>query len=89
MPRPIVKLGEHIRKIGVDLDTECLVEGAALLTRLVMDMVASHQRGAERHERGERRETHRNSVEESATTASARVSGRCPTIERCALPAYI
>jgi putative transposase len=60
MTESIMTLGEYARKVGVDLDRDFLREGVELLTRLLMDLELSEQIGAERYERGEGRQTHRN-----------------------------
>jgi putative transposase len=60
MTEPIMTLGEYVRKVGVDLESDFLREGVELLTRLLMDLELSEQIGAERYERGEGRQTHRN-----------------------------
>jgi len=49
-----------VRKVRVDLDRESLWEGVALSMRLLMDLEIIEQIGAERYERGEERQTHRN-----------------------------
>jgi len=60
MTEPIMRLGEYVRKVGVDLDRDFLREGVTLLTRLLMELEMSEQIGAERYERREGRQTHRN-----------------------------
>jgi len=64
MTEPIMTLGEYARKAGVDLGGDVLREGVELLTRLLMDLEVSEQIGAERYERGEERQTHRNGYRE-------------------------
>ncbi len=60
MTEPIMTLGEYVRNVGVDLDRDFLREGVTLVTRLLMDLEISEQIGAERYERREGRQTHRN-----------------------------
>jgi len=55
-----IALREYLRKMGVELEGEVLREGMALLVRLLMEMEVGEQVGADRYERTDERETHRN-----------------------------
>ncbi len=64
MTDPTVTLLELLRKTGLDLDSDFLREGIALLTQLLMEMEVSEQIGAERYQRSEKRQTRRNGYRE-------------------------
>ena len=55
-----IDLHEYLRNIGADGDSDMLQEAAALVMRLLMEAEISTRIGAERYERSETRETHRN-----------------------------
>jgi transposase-like protein len=60
MTEPIVALQEYLRNVGMELDSDFLREGIAVLTRLLMEAEVSQQLGAERYQRGEERQGYRN-----------------------------
>ena len=53
MTEPIVALQENLREVGMELDSAFLRESIAVLTRLLMEIEACQQIGAERHQRSE------------------------------------
>jgi putative transposase len=55
-----IALREYLRKMGVELEGDFLREGIALLVRLLMEMEVGEQIGADRYERTDERQTHRN-----------------------------
>jgi putative transposase len=55
-----IALREYLRKMGVELEGEFLREGITLLVRLLMEMEVGEQIGADRYERTDERQTHRN-----------------------------
>ena len=55
-----IALREYLRKMGVELEGEVLREGITLLVRLLMEMEVGEQIGADRYERTDERQTHRN-----------------------------
>lgn len=64
MTGPTVALLELLRKTGLELDSDFLREGIAVLTRLLMEMEVSEQIGAERYQRSEERQGQRNGYRE-------------------------
>jgi hypothetical protein len=45
MTEPIVALQDYLRNVGVDMDSDFLRDGIALLTRLLRDVEVSQQIG--------------------------------------------
>jgi transposase-like protein len=83
MTEPIVALQDYLRNVGVDMDSDFLRDGIALLTRLLMDVEVSQQIGAQWHERAEGRETHRNGYRERLwETRVGEVPLRIPKLRR-------
>ena len=64
MTGPTVALLELLRKTGLELDSDFLREGIAVLTRLLMEMEVSEQIGAQRYQRSEERQGQRNGYRE-------------------------
>jgi putative transposase len=64
MAKPTIALLEYLRNTGTNLHGDFLREGIALLTRLLMEAEVSEQIGAERYDRSEERQTHRNGYRE-------------------------
>jgi len=64
MTKPTIAFLEYLRNTGVDLDSDFLRESIVLLTRLLMEAEVSEQIGAERYERSEGRQDHRNGYRE-------------------------
>jgi len=60
MTEPIVALQEYLRNVGMELDSDFLREGIAVVTRLLMEMEVSQQLGAERYQRSDERQGYRN-----------------------------
>jgi len=60
MTEPTIAFSEYLRNIGADLDPDFLREAIALMTQLLMEAEVSERIGAQRYERSEARETHRN-----------------------------
>lgn len=55
-----IALGEYLRNIGVEMDSDFLREAIVLLTRLLMEAEVSERIGAERYERSDSRQGYRN-----------------------------
>jgi putative transposase len=66
MTDPSVALREYLRKMGLQLDSDWLREGVAVLSRLLMEWEVSEQIGAERYQRRQERQTQRNGYRERA-----------------------
>lgn len=60
MTEPTIAFSEYLRNIGADLDADFLREAIALMTQLLMEAEVSERIGAERYERSETRQVHRN-----------------------------
>jgi transposase-like protein len=60
MTEPTIAFSEYLRNIGADLDSDFLRDAITLMTQLLMEAEVSERIGAERYERSEARETHRN-----------------------------
>jgi len=60
MAEQTIELNEYLRNVGADGERDFLREAAELVVRLLMDAEVSEQIGAERYERSETREAHRN-----------------------------
>lgn len=60
MAKHSIGLDEYLGKMGVETDADFLREAAVLVVGLLMEAEVSKQIGAERYERSEGRETHRN-----------------------------
>ena len=78
-----VTLREYLRKMGLQLDSDVLREGIVVLTRLLMEWEVSEQIGAERYQRSEERQTHRNGYRERGwETRVGEVPLRVPKLRR-------
>jgi transposase-like protein len=64
MAKPTIALLEYLRNTGMDVDSDFLREGIALLTHLLMEAEVGEQIGADRYERSEGRQTYRNGYRE-------------------------
>jgi putative transposase len=60
MTEPTIAFSEYLRNIGADLDSDFLREAITLMTQLLMEAEVTERIGAQRYERSEARETHRN-----------------------------
>jgi putative transposase len=60
MTEPTIAFSEYLRNIGADLDSDFLREAISLMTQLLMEAEVSQRIGAERYERSETRQAHRN-----------------------------
>lgn len=83
MTEPTVALLELLRNTGVDLDGDFLRDGIALLVQLLMGMEVSEQVRAERYQRSEDRQTHRNGYRDrSWETRVGEIPVRVPKLRR-------
>ncbi len=60
MTKTTMTLLEYLRKVGVDLDSDFLHEGAQLVAQLAIELEAEEIIGAERYERSHNRRNYRN-----------------------------
>lgn len=83
MTEATVALLELLRNTGVDLDGDFLRDGIALLVQLLMEMEVSEQVRAERYQRSEDRQTHRNGYRDrSWETRVGEIPVRVPKLRR-------
>ncbi len=68
MTQPSMTLNEHLRKIGTNLEGDFLREGLALLAQMAIDLEATQQIGAAKHQRTAERTNQRNGTRERPWT---------------------
>jgi transposase-like protein len=83
MTEPTIAFSEYLRNIGADMDADFLREAITLMTQLLMEAEVSERIGAQRYERSEARQTHRNGYRgRSWETRVGDISLRIPKLRR-------
>ena len=60
MTEATIALREYLRNVGMDLDSDFMRDGVALLVKLLMEMEVGEKTGAEWYQRSEERQCQRN-----------------------------
>ena len=83
MTEATIALREYLRNVGMDLDSDFLRDGVALLVRLLMEMEVGEQTGAEWYQRSEERQCQRNGYRDRGwETRVGEIDLRIPKLRR-------
>jgi transposase-like protein len=83
MTEATIALGEYLRNIGIDPESDFLRDGIALLVKLLMEMEVGEQIGAERYQRSEERQCQRNGYRDRGwETRLGEIDLRIPKLRR-------